>query len=307
MPDTEVTQQLPDSDIQVKMHDGELAIDATLVKRLLMVQFPALANLPLAIVRSTGTVNAVYRLGQDRCVRLSRMPAWAKGLKHEWQWLPLLAPQLALAIPKPLAVGAPTAWYPHPWAIYNWIEGLPYSDELIHDEREAALDLVKFIEELRKIDVTGAPRAGRKPLRELDGSTRTAIEALRDDIDVVAVSAVWDRALAAPPWDGQPVWIHGDLLRSNLLVQHGRLCAVIDFGSAGVGDPAMDVVPAWSVFQQAGRAAFRAALQVDDGTWQRERGYALHQALLILPYYPQTNPDFVSMAKRTIREILVEG
>ncbi|MCB0124947.1 MAG: phosphotransferase, partial [Caldilineaceae bacterium] len=150
MQDTEATEQLPDIDAQVKMHDGELDIDATLVKRLLMAQFPALADQPLAIVHSTGTVNAVYRLGHDCCVRLSRMPAWAEGLEEEWQWLPVLAPQLSLAIPKPLALGAPTAWYPYPWAIYNWIEGLPYRDELIRDEREAALDLVKFIGELRQ-------------------------------------------------------------------------------------------------------------------------------------------------------------
>jgi len=306
MQDTEATEQLPDIDAQVKMHDGELDIDATLVKRLLMAQFPALADQPLAIVRSTGTVNAVYRLGHDRCVRLSRMPAWAEGLKAEWQWLPVLAPQLSLAIPKPLALGAPTAWYPHPWAIYTWIEGLPYRDDLIRDEREAALDLVKFIGELRQINAAGAPRGGRRPLHELDALTRTTIASLRDEIDGAAVSTVWENALAAPPWDGQPVWIHGDLLRSNLLVQHGHLCAVIDFGSVGVGDPAMDVVPAWSVFHRAGRATFRAALQVDDGTWRRARGYALHQALLIMPYYPQTNPDFVTMAKRTIREILTE-
>ncbi|MEZ4620773.1 MAG: phosphotransferase [Caldilineaceae bacterium] len=143
--------------------------------------------------------------------------------------------------------------YPYPWAIYNWIEGLPYRDELIRDEREAALDLVKFIGELRQINVAGR-RAGRRPLHELDALTRTTIASLRDEIDGAAVSTVWEDALAASPWDGQPVWIHGDLLRSNLLVQHGRLCAVIDFGSVGVGDPAMDVVPAWSVFHRAGRA-----------------------------------------------------
>jgi aminoglycoside phosphotransferase (APT) family kinase protein len=120
------------------------------------------------------------------------------------------------------------------------------------------------------------------------------------------VSAAWTRSLQSPPWDGNPVWIHGDLLKSNLLVKSGRLSAVIDFGGVGIGDPAADMVPAWSVFHQAGRAAFRQAIGVDDGTWNRARGYALHQALLIIPYYSHKNPEFVAMAMRTVEEILTD-
>jgi len=125
-------------------------------------------------------------------------------------------------------------------------------------------------------------------------------------IDTEAVSAAWARSLEAPPWDGKPVWLHGDLLKSNLLVQDGRLFAVLDFGGVGIGDPAADVVPAWSVFGKEGREAFRQALEVDDDTWSRARGYALHQAVMIIPYYPATNPDFVAMARRTVEEVLAE-
>jgi aminoglycoside phosphotransferase (APT) family kinase protein len=100
------------------------------------------------------------------------------------------------------------------------------------------------------------------------------------------------------------VWTHGDLLPPNLLVQRGRLSAVIDFGNVGVGDPAIDVIAAWSVFGDDGRTAFREALDVDDTTWARARGFALHQALLVIPYYPETNPAFVAMAQRTIDEVL---
>ncbi len=96
------------------------------------------------------------------------------------------------------------------------------------------------------------------------------------------------------------------MLKSNLLVQDGRLCAVIDFGGVGIGDPAMDVVPAWSVFNTAGREIFRQGLDVDDATWARARGYALHQAVMIIPYYAETNPAFVTMAKRTVNEILTD-
>lgn len=293
-----------ESATQIRMHADELYIDTALVQRLLSEQFPDLADRPLTLIRSTGTVNAVFRLGDDRCVRLPRVAEWANGIEEEWRWLPKLAPHLSLRIPKPLARGTPTEAYPYPWAIYDWIEGTPYQEELVRDEAQVVRALANFILELRTVEMTGAPKGGRRPLRELDEVTRSAIVAARSVIDVDAVTAAWDRSLAADPWDGKPVWIHADLLRSNLLLQEGRLYGVIDFGSVGIGDPAMDVVPAWSVFNPVGRAVFRQALQVDDETWARARGYALHQALLIIPYYPETNPEFVTMAKRTIGEVL---
>jgi aminoglycoside phosphotransferase (APT) family kinase protein len=291
---------------QVKMHEGEVHIDIALVKRLLAEQLPQLAGRSITSVHSTGTVNAIYRLGDELYVRLPRLEAWAESIDNEWTWLPRLAPHISLSIPKPLALGKATAWYPFRWAVYQWIEGLPYQDNLINDERQAARDLANFIVELRGVDRLGAPRGGRHPLIELDAETRSAIGLSRSAIDTEAVSAAWARSLQSPPWNGKPVWIHGDLLKSNLLVQGGRLCAVIDFGGAGIGDPAADVVPAWSVFSKAGRETFRQTLEVDDDTWSRARGYALHQALLIIPYYPRTNPDFVTMAKSTVEEVLTE-
>jgi aminoglycoside phosphotransferase (APT) family kinase protein len=290
----------------VKMHVGEIDIDIALVKRLLAEQFPHLAELPITLVRSTGTVNALYRLGDEFSVRLPRLASWAGSIENEWTWLPKLAPHISLNIPRPLALGRPTDEYPCLWAIYEWLEGSPYREDLIHDERQVARHLANFILELRSVDRRGAPGGGRRPLRELDASTRAAIEASCHVIDADAVSAVWARSLESPPWDGKAEWIHGDLLASNLLVQEGRLCAVIDFGSAGIGDPAADVVPAWSVFNSAGREVFRQALGVDDDTWSRARGYALHQALLIIPYYPETNPGFVKMAQRTVSEVVAD-
>jgi len=223
----------------------------------------------------------------------------------ELRWLPWLAPRLSLQVPEPVAVGHPASGYPFPWAIYRWLDGQPYADELIDDERQAAADLASFVAELRSIDpIAGAPRAGRRPLRELDAATRAAIRALPNVIDRDAATAAWERALQAPAWHAAPVWVHTDLLRSNLLAAGGRLSAVIDFGAAGIGDAAADVIAAWSVFGRAGRETFRAALGVDDGTWHRARGFALHQAVLIIPYYAETNPVFAAAAKRTVEEIL---
>ncbi len=291
---------------QAKMHAGEFDIDAGLVARLVAAQFPHLAGLPVRRVESTGTVNAIYRLGPDLYVRLPRRQRWVPDLEHEWRWLPELAPHLPLQIPEPVAVGEPVSSFPFPWSIYRWIEGCPYDDELVDDERQAARDIAQFVLALRGVAVNAAaPRGGRKPLLELDATTRDAIESGRALIDSAAAAA-WERSLEAPAWDGTPVWIHADLLRPNLIVRGGRLHAVIDFGAAGVGDPAADVIPAWSVFTAAGREAFRHALDVDDGTWSRARGYALHQALLIIPYYAQTNPAFARLAQRTVSEVLAD-
>jgi aminoglycoside phosphotransferase (APT) family kinase protein len=291
----------------MKMHDGEVDIDAGLVRRLVAAQFPNLAGLPVSAVQPTGTVNAIYRLGDRLCARLPRVRSWAQDLDQECHWLPKLAPYLSLRVPEPVAKGRPGSGYRFSWAIYRWIDGQPYADELIDDEQQAARDLAQFVAELRRIDpVARAPRGGREPLRELDAVTRAAIASAGGAIDGDAATAAWRQALEAPAWTGAPVWIHADLLRPNLLTVGGRLCAVIDFGSAGVGDPAADVIAAWSVFSQAGRATFRSALDIDDGTWSRARGYALHQAAMIIPYYPETNPGFVALAKRTVGEVLAD-
>ena len=287
------------------MHDDEIDIGAGLVERLVAAQFPRYAGLPVSPVPSAGTVNAIYRLGDGLCVRLPRVARYAADLEKECRWLPELAPRLPLRVPSLVAVGAPDAEFRFPWAVYRWIDGQPYGDGLISDEITAAKDLAQFVTDLRRAPaVPEAPHGGRRPLRQLDAATREAISAARGAVDSDAATAAWDLALRAPAWDGRPTWIHADLLRPNLLVSGGRIHAVIDWGSAGVGDPAADVVPAWSVFGAAGRAAFRAGLDVDDGTWRRARGYALHQAALIIPYYTKTNPEFAAQAARTVREVI---
>jgi aminoglycoside phosphotransferase (APT) family kinase protein len=290
----------------VAMHADELAIDGDLVRRLVSEQFPELGGLSVAAVRSTGTVNAIYRLGDELCVRLPRREAWAADLDQELHWLPELAPRLSLQVPEPVAGGRPGGGYPCTWAVYRWLQGRPFADDLVADEAEAAVSLAQFVTELRDIQpVVDAPRGGRPPLRELAADTRVAIEAARGVIDSDAAAESWERALEAPGWDGSgPVWVHADLLRPNVLVEGGRLRAVLDFGAAGVGDPAADVIAAWSIFGERGREIYRQALDVDVATWERARGFALHQAAMIVPYYRDSHPAFVAQAKRTVEQVL---
>ena len=290
------------------MHEGELDIDVGLVRRLVGRQFPRWAGQPVVPFPSTGTVNAIFRLGDELCVRLPRVRDWAGDLDKELRWLPALAPRLPLAVPVPVAAGEPDTGYPFRWAVYCWLEGASFDRGLIRDEREAARDLARFVVSLRGIDPSDAPASTRdRPLPARDKETRAAIASAAGMIDAAAVSAAWETALQTPAWTGGPAWTHGDLLPSNILARDGRLAAVIDFGNMGIGDPAVDLIPAWTLFGPAGRAAFREAVGAEEGSWARARGFALHQAVLIIPYYAETNPTFAASAKRTIAELVADA
>jgi len=295
------------------MHADEVDSDVSLVRRLLMAQFPQWAGLPIDPVLDAGTDNTIYRLGDDKAVRLPRRLKNSVQLEKERRWLPALAPLLPLAIPVPLAVGQPGDGYPFAWSVYPWLEGETASVERIADQSKAATDLAGFIGALQGVDPTDGPRPGEHnsmrgvPLATRDAATRAAIASLEGVIEVDAVIAAWEGALAAPEWGGAPVWIHGDLDARNMLVLNGRLSAVIDFGCLGVGDPACDVMVAWKVFSADARDVFRTALAVDDATWSRARGWALSQALGALSYYTmETNAVLVLEARRWLPNVLAD-
>jgi aminoglycoside phosphotransferase (APT) family kinase protein len=289
----------------VKMHADEIAINAPLVTRLLADQFPQWAHLPVEPVPSAGTDNALYRLGDDMAMRLPRI-AWAVGqVEKDQRWLPGLAPHLPLTVPAPIGQGLPGAGYPWTWGVYRWLDGTEATIDRLADPHTAATDLARFLLALQGIDATDGPKPAWRggPLVDRDRDTRTAIAALDGEVDIDAVTAAWEAALAVPPWPGPPVWVHGDLAPGNLLVVRGQLSAVIDFAAVSVGDPACDLMVAWNLFTGDSRATFRAALHVDDDTWARGRGWALSVALIQLPYYLHTNPALVTNARHVIREV----
>jgi aminoglycoside phosphotransferase (APT) family kinase protein len=295
-----------------KMHADEVETDVALVGRLLAAQFPRWADLPIARVPSAGTDNALYRLGDDMVARLPRIH-WAVGqVEKEQQWLPRLAPLLPLAIPVPLAMGAPGEGYPWHWSVYRWLAGKRITGERLTDSGQLATDLAHFVAALHSIDPSGGPPPGPhnvfrgESLANRDGATRTAIASVGGMIDTETATSAWEAAVGAPAWDGPPVWIHGDLQSGNLLAQQGRLSAVIDFGCLGIGDPACDYQVAWNLFSADTRAIFRAALRIDDAAWARGRGWALTVGLVALPYYQTTNPVLAGIARRAIDEVLAD-
>lgn len=287
------------------------AIDEALVRRLLAAQFPHWADLPLTPAEPQGWDNRTFRLGADMSVRLPSAASYVRQVEKEHRWLPLLAPQLPLPIPAPLARGAPGKGYPFPWSVYRWIEGETASAERIRDMAEFATDLAHFLAALQRIDASGGPLPGAHnffrggQLAVYDAETRSAIAALSDEIDPRRATALWDRALAST-WQGRPVWVHGDVAVGNLLVRDGRLSAVIDFGSSGIGDPACDTVIAWTLLEGESRAAFREALPLDDATWTRGRGWALWKALITLAGSRATDPARAAEARRVIDAVLAD-
>jgi len=294
-----------------RMHADEVPTDVGLVRRLLAAQFPQWADLPITPVPSAGTDNAIYRLGEDKAVRLPRIH-WATGqIAKERTWLPRLAPYLTLELPIQLAAGTPAAGYPYEWGVYRWLAGENVADAPIVSLEETAVALARFIASLQRLDPTGGPAAVEHRLRGVplhlrDDGTRAAIVAMGTMIDTDAALRVWDEALRAPEWDSPPVWFHGDLLPGNLLVAEGRLSAVIDWSGVGVGDPACDLMCAWALFSGQSRQMFRDALAVDDATWARARGQALSQAVIFIPYYLHTNPVGVTRAQQMLREVLAD-
>ena len=278
--------------------------------RLLAEQFPQWAGAPVQVVASSGTDNVTFRVGSDLAVRLPRTARNQGQVEKDLTWMPRLTPHLPLAVPEPLALGAPGAGYPFSWGVYRWLEGEPFQRDQLADPIAAAHELAEFIHCLQTIDTTGAPVppdnpfSRGTPLAPRDALFREAMDELRDEFDTALVLAAWEASLAADTWDGLPKWIHGDLMPGNVLVADGRPTAVIDFGTAWAADPAGDLLAAWYLFEGDSRRAFRDAMNVDQATWTRARGWVLSLEIIALPYYRTRNPSALRNAHPFITNLL---
>ena len=264
-------------------------IDAAVPRRLIASQFPQWAHLPISPVEHDGWDNRTFRLGDELSIRLPSGEWYAKQVAKEQRWLPVLAPQLPLPIPAPVANGEPDDGFPYPWSVYRWLEG-DIARAVTHrrPRSRSRADLAEFLARARgrrrhrrpgarasttssaaARSRTTSPRRSRRSRRSAPRSRATP--SLR----------VWEDAMATT-WDRDPVWFHGDVAVGNLLVRDGRLAAVLDFGTSGVGDPACDMAIAWTFFRGAARERFRADRDVDDATWARGRGWCLWKTLITL-------------------------
>jgi aminoglycoside phosphotransferase (APT) family kinase protein len=286
-------------------------ITAELASRLVAAQFPQWAGLPVRPVEPGGWDNRTFRLGAGLSVRLPSGAPYALQVSKEHRWLPALAPQLPLPVPVPIALGAPGCGYPWPWSVCRWLPGVPAAAAPPADLTALAADLAGFLAALYRADPAGGPEPGEHnflrgaPVRSYDAQTRDAIRSLGAEVDAAAVTEVWEAALAAD-WPGPPVWVHGDVADGNLLVDEGRLRAVIDFGCCAVGDPACDTVIAWTLLSGESREAFRELLPVDPRAFDRGRGWALWKALIVLARVIRSDRAGAAVTRRVIDEILAD-
>lgn len=291
------------------MRKGDITIG--LVSRLVRTQFPEWAQLPVRPVEVDGWDNATFRLGETMSVRLPSAEHYVEAVAKEQRWLPILAPQLPLPVPQPLAMGAPATGYPWPWSVYRWINGTSVTTETIADLPQFAADLADFLAALYKIDPAGGPPPGTHnffrggPLTVYDGETREQLEALAGHIDTALAAEVWQAALEAA-WHSSPVWFHGDAQPGNLLLADGRLSAVLDFGTCGVGDPACDTTIAWTFLSGESSRVFRERLPVDSATWVRGRGWAIWKAMKVLSGALEHDAQEAAFTMDVIQKILAD-
>ncbi|RDD90995.1 phosphotransferase [Streptomyces parvulus] len=295
----------------VESADIRPRIDEALVRRLVDTQFPQWAGLPLRRFEPAGSDHAIYRLGEELSVRLPRHAGAVGQAAKELRWLPRLAPRLPLAVPVPVAVGRPGLGFPWPWAVSRWLDGEVATAASLGDSSRAAAELAQFLTALQCFAPEDIPDGDARdeltcpPLSDRDAETRVAIAELGGMFGGAAMTELWDAALDAPGWDRSPVWFHGDFHTGNLLTVDGRLSAVIDFGGLGIGDPACDLMIAFTLMSPRVRAVFRDALGVDDATWLRGRGWALATGLNAYTCYAAVDPRVAAQTTRQITQALL--
>ncbi len=262
-------------------------ITSDVVACLIQEQVPGLAEERVRPVDVDGWDNCTFRVGDTHLARLPSADGYVPAVAKEHQWLPVLEAQLPLPIPKPERLGRPGCGFPRPWSLYRWLPGEPASTRHVDDLQRLAVDVAAFLLALQRIDPSGGPEAGSHssgrggPLETYDHDVRDCLAYLPADIDAERVLSFW-RAALLTPYRGEPRWFHGDMSPSNLLVQNGRLSAVIDFGCCGTGDPACDLAIAWTSFDDIALQDFQRHMQADRSMWHRGAAWALWKALLTL-------------------------
>lgn len=305
----------------LRLHVDELQIDEDVVRRLVADQLPEYSGASVRRLAASGSSNALFRLGDDLLVRLPRQPGGSATLLKEARWLPQLRDSLPVAVPEVIAVGEPGQGYPEHWSVVRWIDGEhPTVAGPAAGSRDGlAHDLAGLLNALRQLEVPPEARHDAA-LRSYRAASLTAIDSdIRDyaeqcraipgpGLDIDAALLVWDEAIAIAADSSFPGthWLHGDLLAENLLVRRGRLAAVLDFGGLAVGDPTVDLVPAWELLDSTERALFRTEVGVDDRSWLLGRAWALAIALMSLPYYwrsiPERSTGRLALARQVLRD-----
>lgn len=307
-----------------RLHDDEIPVSAGLVRRLMAEQFPHWAGRAVCALGTSGSTNALYRLGDDLLVRMPRQPGGSRTIAKEARWSPTLAAALSYAVPEVLAVGRPGAGYPECWSVVRWIDAVRVPAVRVDDavdprRRWLARDLADLLGQLRALAVPSAAAADPdlreyrgEPIAALDATFRRCVDQCRGmptlELDLDTAVRVWNEVMRLPDADAvTETWLHGDLLAENVLLRDGRLAAVLDLGGLAVGDPTVDLVVAWELLDAPAREQFRAVLRLDEPTWLRGRAWALALSLMTFPYYGGTMPSRVADRLAMGRAVLADA
>jgi aminoglycoside phosphotransferase (APT) family kinase protein len=291
------------------MHPNQVDIPLATVRALVTEQFPQWTDLPVRPVAASGTVNAIFRIGEALTARFPLEPGDPDAVAREFDAARELLGRTRFPTPEPVAIGAPGHGYPLPWSVQTWLPGTPATDEDPAASVAFARDLAEFIRGVRAIDPRGRtfPGTGRGgTLRSHDDYVQMCIERSRALMDARELRRLWSRVRDLPP-TRLPVMNHSDLMPGNVLVADGRLVGVLDVGGLKAADPALDLVAAWHLLDPEPRAALRAGLGCDDLEWERGKAWAFQQAMGLVWYYVETNPTMSRIGRRTLERILADG
>ena len=298
-----------------QMHANQLTVTTRIVRALAAEQFPQWRRLPVTELEASGTVNAIFRIGDRLAARFPLVvddPAETRRqLEQEAGAARELLGRTRFATPEPVALGEPGAGYPAPWSVQTWVLGTPATDEDPAGSTAFAVDLAELVAGIRAIDTAGRPfrgwGRGGADLRVHDDWLETCFRRSAGLLDVRRLRHLWS-VLRELPRGGVPdAMTHGDLIPGNVLVRDGRLVGVIDVGLLGPADPALDLVAAWHLLDDGPRAAFRRELGSDDLQWARGQAWAFQQAMGAVWYYVDTNPAMSRMGCRTLERLLASG
>jgi len=286
-------------------------ISIQLAHQLIADQFPEFSDLPISDIEQQGHDNRTYRLGSDMLIRMPTAAEYALKVSKEQELLPQLAKRLSVNIPAPIKMGNPSADYPYPFSIYKWLPGQSINLLQLTDQakEQLAVGLAQFLKDLQAIHDVKGPNPGQHNwwrgdhVSVYDKGAREQIAKLAEIIDVAQALALWNQACATK-WGKNPVWIHGDFAIGNILMDGGKLSAVIDFGGAAVGDPACDLVMAWTYLSGKARQILITAMDMDNDTWLRARAWALWKATFELCQIEDKNSFRAQLQKQIIQEVI---
>ncbi|WP_204805055.1 aminoglycoside phosphotransferase family protein [Mycobacterium riyadhense] len=295
------------------MHPGQLSVPILTVRTLIAEQFPQWRHLHVQAVPSPGTVNAIFRVGDQLAARFLLEPDDVATARERLQLEAVAAEELLnqspFATPRPIAIGEPGVGYLLPWSIYTWLPGDTATADNCRESDTFAIDLGSFISAVRAIDTRERAYGGKGRGGDLLAHDEWMQECLTRSeglLDVATCRAIWTEMRGIPRGDSPDLMNHGDLIPPNILTAGGHIIGVLDVGGLRAADPALDLVSAWHLLDTRRRQLLRDYLSCDDAEWQRGRAWAFEQAMGAVWYYAETNPTVSMGCRRTLERIVTD-